>query len=155
MRLLICWPKVGSRVPSTSMATRRTGGCISQVYRSHVKTTECGVKFYVWNAFVVIVMLWSLVNSLGIGVRLAVGRCWSGIACLGKDFREGPRLRWIVAELCCRGGMRWAGLLRRSEVGGLPGRRAATSFTCRVTRFKRGECDMKLNTYLNYGGNCA
>ena len=27
---------------------------------------------------------------------------------------EGP-LRWIIAALCCRGGTRWAGLLRRNK----------------------------------------
>jgi hypothetical protein len=53
VRSLIFCAKVGSRVPSMSMATRRTGGCI-------------------------------------------------GFECTGPG-------------LCCRGGMRWAGLLRRSR----------------------------------------
>jgi len=49
-----------------------------------------------------------------IGARLAAGR-WSNVKfCPRRRFKLRP-LKWTIAGSCCRGGMRWAGLLRRSS----------------------------------------
>src|ERR1700760_4818347 len=40
LRGLMDWLKVGRRVPSISMATRRTGGCMQLVYREQVSDSK-------------------------------------------------------------------------------------------------------------------